>query len=199
MAAIFFAMKGPDLSSYEPLREPRIATMQDTKMLVVEAKGDPNAVGQKAFDLLFKVYYRVKGTAKGPRQPAPRARWIGDQSVKSEWTGYYGLPVPDDVTSLPATPQDPDYRVSLGVWKYGTVAEILHVGPYSKEEPTIEKITKFVRENGYEIAGPHEEEYLQGPGLFFKGNPEHYYTIIRYTIKKARGADQARNGAGDKR
>lgn len=36
---------------------------------------------------------------------------------------------------------------------------------------------------GYEIAGPHEEEYLSSPGM---GNipPEEYQTIIRYAVKK---------------
>ena len=44
--------------------------------------------------------------------------------------------------------------------------------------PTIEKIKTFISERGYEINGDHEEEYLKGPGMFFKGNPKKYRTII---------------------
>jgi effector-binding domain-containing protein len=65
------------------------------------------------------------------------------------------------------------------------VAEILHIGPYDREEPDIARLTGFIKDNGYSIIGDHEEEYLKGPGMFSKGNPEKYYTIIRYRVKKA--------------
>ena len=52
--------------------------------------------------------------------------------------------------------------------------------------PTVEKLKSFVATNGYEIAGDHEEEYLKGPGMFSKGNPDEYYTILRYQVRKKR-------------
>jgi len=185
--AIFFLLhlisKDPDLASYEFLKEPRITTLANQNVVVVEAQGDPNAVGGKAFGLLFKTYYKIEGIIRGPIQPAPRARWTGDMKVKSSWTGYYALPVPNTVVSLPATEKDPGYKVELTKWEYGDVAEILHVGPYAAETPTIEKLHAFIKQKGYEIAGYHEEEYLKGPGMFFKGDPAGYYTIIRYQVK----------------
>ena len=36
------------------------------------------------------------------------------------------------------------------------------------------------------MVGEHEEEYLRGPGMFSKGDPEKYLTIIRYRVKKAK-------------
>lgn len=189
VALVFFMMRGPDLSQYEPLKAPRITTMKDQKMIVVEAKGDPNVVGKKAFGLLFKTYYKIEGVAKGPKQSAPRARWSGDfTGSKSKWTGRYALPVPENAGTLPEINAEAGYKVDLTTWEYGTVAEILHIGPYSKEAPAIEKLLKFIKDNGYKIAGYHEEEYLKGPGMFFKGNPEKYYTIIRYRIKKTTGS-----------
>jgi effector-binding domain-containing protein len=74
-------------------------------------------------------------------------------------------------------------ELQLVNWEYGTVAEILHIGPYSTEKATIDKLKKFITANGYEIIGDHEEEYLKGPGLW-PTNPKHYYTIIRYRIRK---------------
>ncbi len=181
---LFFLMKGTDLSQYESLKEPKITTMKDQKMVVVEAKGDPNVVGHKAFGLLFKTYYKIKEVPKGLKQQAPRARWSGDINKKSEWVGRYAMPVPDQVAALPAVDVEPGYKIQLTTWEYGQVAEILHIGPYSKEMPTVEKLMKFIKDSGYKVIGYHEEEYLKGPGMFFKGNPEKYYTIIRYQIKK---------------
>jgi hypothetical protein len=43
----------------------------------------------------------------------------------------------------------------------------------------------IVLDSGYVIAGEHEEEYIKGPGMFSKGDPEKYLTIIRYRVKKA--------------
>ena len=63
-------------------------------------------------------------------------------------------------------------------WEYGTVAEILHLGPYSEEGPTIERLHKFIEESGYEIAGVHEEEYLTRPDAKVQK------TVIRYEVRK---------------
>ena len=114
-------------------------------MLVVTAKGDPNAVAGKAFGLLFKTYYKLPGASKNPK-PAPRARWSGDMKDKSTWTGYYALPVPAGTTSLPQVDAEPGYKVELIAWEYGDVAEILHIGPYAEETPTIEKLHRFIAE-----------------------------------------------------
>ncbi len=175
--------QGPDLSKYASLKEPRITKMPDQKMIEVTAKGDPNVVGSTAFKLLFKTYYKVPGVSKSMNL-APRARWAGDMNVKSSWTGYYALPVPEGTASLPAIDAEPGFKVQLTTWQYGDVAEILYIGPYAQETPTIQRLHQFIQQQGYEIAGYHEEEYLKGPGMFFKGNPEKYQTIIRYQVKK---------------
>jgi len=45
------------------------------------------------------------------------------------------------------------------------------------EEPTIKALHEFIKESGYKLFGPHEEEYLSRPGSKAK-------TIIRSLIKK---------------
>ncbi len=70
-------------------------------------------------------------------------------------------------------------------WRYGTVAEILHVGSYATETPTIERLHQFIADQGYEIAGPHEEEYLKGPGMWGVKEKD-YLTIIRYQVRQRR-------------
>ena len=149
--------------------------MARQKMIVVEAKGDPNVVAKEAFGLLFKTFFSLKGV----QMAVPRARWQNIATdPKVQWVGLYGLPIPDSVTELPEGAQG----ARIEDWDYGEVAEILHVGPYSEETPTILKLHDFIRESGYVIAGPHEEEYLKGPGM--AAGPADYWTIVRYQVRK---------------
>ena len=186
--SIMFNMRGPDLSPWLHLKDPAIRTMPPQRVLVVEAKGAPETVGKKAFGLLMKVYFGMKGVPKkGKSVPAPRARWPQPASAPiAEWIGRYAMAVPDTIrdTSLPAAPEGMSLR--LTTWEYGDVAEILYTGPYDKEDGAIRRLHEFIKSSGCEIAGEHEEEYLRGPGMFFKGNPEKYVTIIRYCIKKSK-------------
>jgi len=182
----YFMTRGPDLAQFEHLKQPQISTMPNQKMVVVEAKGDPNVVGQKAFGMLFSIYYNLKDAPKSLKLPAPRARWpISLDTPKSEWLGLYALPVPEITTELPEYKAQPELTVSLATWEYGEVAEILHIGPYDQEQPTTKRLMDFINAQGYATIGDHEEEYLKGPTMFSKGDPEKYATIIRYRVKKS--------------
>jgi hypothetical protein len=175
-ALLLFGLGGlQDLSKYESLKEPQIRQMPAQKMLVVEAKGDPNVVGQNAFGLLYKTFFSLPGA----RMATPRARWPNiAETPKNEWLGLYGLPLPEPITSLPAGITG----VRIETWQYGDVAEILYIGPYSEEAPSIQKLQQFIENQGYRISGAHEEEYLKGPGM--AAGPAEYWTIIRYPIIK---------------
>lgn len=165
-----------DFNQYEKLKDPQIRQMQEKqKMLVVEMTGDPNETAGKAFTLLFGSFFKLPGARMAP----PRARWLNTLTdPRDEWVGLYALPLPDSVDALPAGVEG----VKIDFWEYGEVAEILHIGAYSEETPTIEKLIVFISSQGYEIAGPHEEEYLRGP----ESGPDssQYMTIIRYQVKK---------------
>ena len=169
-----------DLKEYEFLKQPQIRSMKSQKLITVRLTGDPNLKAGNAFKLLYGTFYQLKNSHSA--MEAPRVRWPKAQDIsKKDWVGVYGLPVSDNVTELPKhrdkTP------VKLASWEYGLVAEILHIGSYSDETPTIERLKKFIADHGYEIVGDHEEEYLRGPG-FIPVNSKRYYTIIRYRIRK---------------
>ena len=175
---------GPSFEEVQHLSSPRIITKPSVKALVVEATGDPSATVGPAFGLLFKTFYKIKNRPKGKNMEAPRARWPKPlETPKNEWLGIYAMPVPSSVTSLPDVPSKDTLHVVLKEWQYGEVAEILHVGPYKAEQPTVEKLKRFIAQEGYEICGAHEEEYLKGPS-FLPTNPENYLTIIRYRVRK---------------
>ena len=182
---VLWLRSGPDPAQFAHLKDPRITRMQDQKMLVVEASGDPNIVGSRAFGLLFSTYYKLDGVSRRQRPPAPRARWPRPADTpKQQWVGHYALPVPEGVSALPSTNTDPELPTALTTWTYGEVAEILHVGPYSNEEADIRRLLEFVESKGYRVIGEHEEEYVRGPGMIFAGDANKYLTIIRVRVEK---------------
>lgn len=185
-SVVFFAFSpSVDLKQFENLKEPAISKKTNQKVLQIELKGDPNKVGAEAFKKLFSTFYKLKRSEKNMSIQAPKARWSQSLGAKkSEWTGFYAIQIPDNITKLPEGTNKEGPKIKIVEWEYGEVAEILHIGSYASEEPTIKKLKKFIEEKGYEICGDHEEEYLKGPGMFFKGNPDKYYTIIRYRVKQ---------------
>lgn len=175
-------------SELEHLRTPQLSTRPAEKMLVVEATGDPRTVGSRAFGLLFQLYYQIPETLKGPQQPAPRARWPGGfEGPRSEWLGLYALPVPEGVSVLPGHAAPPGLNAMLSTWEYGEVVEILHIGPYDREEPTLQRLRDFAQARGYLLVEEHEEEYIRGPTMAGPGDPDQYITILRYRVVRRPG------------
>ncbi len=162
--------------------EPKILEIPPQKMAVVGGKGPPDQVFPKLMPALYGSVYTLKFDLKKKGLPTfkvsgLRARYPDAHLVsKEEWTHIIGLPIPEDTTELPK--KVAGVEVKIETWPYGTVAQILHLGSYSEEGPNIERLLKFIEDNGYEIAGPHEEEYLTKPDAKV---PK---TIIRYEVRK---------------
>ena len=162
--------------------DPQITEMPPQKVAVVQGKGTPQQVFSELMPALYGSVYTLKFDLKKKGLPTfkvsgLRARYPDAHLLpKEEWTHIMALPVPEDTTSLPQ--KVADIKVKLETWEYGTVAQILHLGPYDQEGPTIERLQRFIEENGYRIAGVHEEEYLTRP------DAKVVKTIIRYPIKK---------------
>lgn len=175
-----------DFKAYEPLLDPQISEKAPLTMLVYEAEGDPNETVGPAFGALISTFYKLK-RGHDMEMQAPRARWPkGPDTPKNEWLGIYAIPVAESVTVIPEKALEEHPALKLETWDYGLVAEILHIGSYDSENPTVDRLHQYITDQGYEIAGPHEEEYLKGPGMFGPGNPDKYYTIIRYPVRKVK-------------
>ena len=63
----------------------------------------------------------------------------------------------------------------------GECAQIMHIGPYAAEEPTIDRLHEFIASNGHQFNGKHHEIYLSDVR---KAAPEKLKTIIRQPMKK---------------
>ena len=162
--------------------DPQILEMPSLKMAVVRGKGTPAKVFAELMPALYGSVYTLKFDLKKRGLPTfkvsgLRARYPDAHLVpKEQWTVIVGLPVPDDTPSLPQ--KVAEVEVKLETWNYGTVAQILHLGSYAEEEANILRLHKFITDNGCEIAGYHEEEYLTRPDAKI---PK---TLIRYPVKK---------------
>jgi len=163
-------------------KEPQILEMPSQKMAVVYAKGAPDKVFPEVVPALYGSVYSLKFDLKKRGLPTfkvsgLRARYPDAHLVPmEEWTHIIGLPIPEDTAFLPQ--KVAAIEVKIETWEYGTVAQILYLGPYDQEQPTIERLHQFIKENGCEIAGAHEEEYLTSPDAKV---PK---TFIRYPVKK---------------
>jgi hypothetical protein len=162
--------------------EPQILKMPQQNMAVVYAKGAPDKVFPEVLPPLYGSVYTLKFDLKKKDLPTfkvsgLRARYPDAHLVsKDEWTHIIGLPIPADTASLPQ--EVAGTEVKIETWEYGTVAQILHLGPYDQEQPTIERLHKFIEDSGYKISGMHEEEYLTRP------DSKVPKTIMRYEVRK---------------
>jgi hypothetical protein len=64
----------------------------------------------------------------------------------------------------------------------GRVAQVLHLGPYAAERPTIEALHAAIAAAGLRPAGRHHEIYLGDPR---RGAPERIRTILRQPVVPA--------------
>ncbi|MGH2596576.1 MAG: GyrI-like domain-containing protein [Actinomycetota bacterium] len=75
----------------------------------------------------------------------------------------------------------PEFAADLRdeVFTEGPVAQLMHVGPYSEERPTIERLHEGIRAAGYRPVGRHHELYLGDPR---RSAPERLRTILRQPV-----------------
>jgi hypothetical protein len=69
-------------------------------------------------------------------------------------------------------------RLRLERYEEGLSAQIMHIGPYAAEGPTVARLHAWILDNGYDFrnAGKHHEIYLSDPR---RTAPEKMKTVIR--------------------
>jgi len=72
--------------------------------------------------------------------------------------------------------------LSVAPFVEGDVAQILHVGPYSEERPTIDRLQAAIAAAGFTARGAHHEIYIGNPQ---SSAPEKLRTIIRQPVGRS--------------
>lgn len=185
---------------------PSIVDVPELSFLMVDGTGDPNTSldYKEAVEALFAVSYWVKFTVKRGAggidygvMPLEGLWWVDDMSTfslddKSNWSWMAMIMQPDVVTeelvqrsiaeASKKKPLPAATRLRLDRFGEGRAAQVLHMGPYSAERPTIERLHAFIAEAGYRLRGKHHEIYLSDPS---RAEPAKLKTIVRQPIAAA--------------
>ena len=73
-------------------------------------------------------------------------------------------------------------RLRFEAFAEGLSVQVMHVGPYAEEKPTIERMHRFAEQHGYRLRGKHHEIYLGDPR---RTKPERLKTVLRQPVDKA--------------
>ena len=189
---------------YQPSsKEVVIVVVPKMQFLMIDGMGSPGDLKeyQDALAVLYPIAFKTKflSKAKGRDYVVPPLEglwWADDmndfiQGNRDKWKWTMMIMQPDWITkkmineSIEITKESkPELlkvipKVRLEVYNEGKAAQIMHIGPYSEEGPTIQKIHTFIKRQGGTFDGhenKHHEIYLSDPR---KANPATMKTIIR--------------------
>jgi len=184
--------------------KPAIIDVPPVNALMVDGTGDPNSPAfQEAVGSLYSVAYTLKfafkkGKAIDYPVMALEGLWCADDpsvftsGKRDEWKWTLFIVLPDVVTKKDVAgtiaavkkkakfPRFPEVRFEK--FAEGKAAQILHIGPYAAEGPTVERLHAFITEKGYRLRGAHHEIYLGDPR---RAAPEKLKTILRHPVERA--------------
>ena len=186
--------------------KPELVRMPPFTYLMADGKGDPNTSPdfRAAIGALYSLAYTLKFSLKKSKgldfrvMPLSGRFHAEDPRVflegrKQEWQWTVMLALPSVVTAADlkaARTQAQDRKnaspalplVRREVLREGLCAQVLHLGPYAAEKPTIEALHAFISEKGLTFAGSHHEVYVSDPN---RTAPAKLKTIVRQPVKKA--------------
>ncbi len=190
---------------YQPsTREVVQVDVPTLRFLMIDGEGDPNTSPQyaQAVEALFSVSYAVKfKVKKGPAatdysvMPLEGLWWADDMSTfvlndKSKWKWTMMIMQPGfvesdvlhaaiaEVKNKKALPAIDKLRIES--FTEGLCAQVLHVGPFSEEGPTIQRVHAFISARS-SLAGKHHEIYLSDVR---RVDPAKWKTIIRQPMNR---------------
>lgn len=183
-----------------------VVEVPEMQFLMVDGHGDPNTepAYQEAMEALYGVAYKLKFMSKQQLEkdytvpPLEGLWWAADMETftirrdKSTWDWTMMIMQPEWITpemfaqavaevqkskALPALS-----KMRLERYAEGLSLQIMHIGPYDDEAPTLERLHReFIPQNGYVEAGKHHEIYLGDPR---KTAPEKLKTVLRQPVAR---------------
>ncbi len=182
-----------------PTKEVVAVDVPEMNFLMVDGRGNPNTSQEyaEAVEVLFQVSYTLKFMVKKGSMaidygvmPLEGLWWAEDMSAfttgdKSNWLWTMMIMQPDFVTSEMVEKAIRDVtkkknpaaisKLRFEAYAEGKAAQIMHIGPFSEEGPTVEKVHQFIDARG-ERRGKHHEIYLTD---IRKADPAKWKTVIR--------------------
>ena len=202
MAKLDFRKEQPALFT-APTDEFVLIKVPKLRFIKIDGEGDPNkapAYGE-ALAWLYAVSYGVKFAAKAEGNdyvvpPLQGLWWADDMKAfaarkKDKWRWTMMIMAPDFVgrkhfkagvdKAAKKLGEAPD-SLRLEDYDEGLAVQILHVGSYDDEAPTIKRLhQKFLPANGLVETGPHHEIYLSDPR---RVEPAKFKTILRQPVRQ---------------
>ncbi|NHJ22632.1 MAG: hypothetical protein EAX91_16920 [Candidatus Lokiarchaeota archaeon] len=184
-------------------KEVVLVDVPEMQFLMIDGMGSPgdSKEYQDALATLYPIAFKIKflSKAKGKDYVVPplEGLWWADnmddfvEGNRDKWKWTMMIMTPDwiDVETFKKAieetkikkPELSDLLLKLRFEKYkeGKAAQIMHIGPYSEEGPTIQKVHDIIKKEGGKFDGhknKHHEIYLSDPR---KVNPVTMKTIIR--------------------
>jgi len=186
---------------YRPsTKKVEVVEVPQMNFLMVDGEGDPNTAQsfRDAIEALYPVSYTLKFMVKKGDiaidygvMPLEARWWSDDMSAfitgnKDAWKWTAMIMQPEFVTQDMVQEAIEDVArkknpVALPLLRFeafeeGKAAQIMHIGPFSEEGPTIEKVHSFIESNGSRRVGKHHEIYLSD---LRRAAPEKWKTIVR--------------------
>ena len=185
-------------------REVTEVTVPRMQYLMIDGTGDPNTAPAytEAVEALYAVAYTIKFAIKKGRAidfpvlPLEGLWWMDDMreysmEKKDQWKWTMMIAQPDlvgaaDVHSAVAEVKKKKDPPALPLLRFDTLdegdcAQIMHLGPYADEKPTIQKLHAYIAARGASLSGKHHEIYLGDPR---RTAPEKLKTVIRQPFTK---------------
>jgi hypothetical protein len=174
------------------------------QFLMIDGRGDPNTspLFQESIQALYALSYGLKFTLKKekavdyPVMPieglfsGEGVEWF--KANRQDWRWTLMILQPGVVTktwveriralTLEKGKAPAAARVRFEPYREGRSVQIMHIGPYSAEGPTIARLHDYMRDNGWIPNGRHHEIYLGDPR---RSAPEKLRTVVRQPIRKA--------------
>jgi len=170
--------------------------------LMIDAEGNPNnnPAYQEGMEALYGMAYTIKFALKPQGVefvvPPPEGLWWMENmsefslETKDRWQWTMMIMQPDEVTQeiVDAAQEELARKKNLPAlsklryerYHEDLSVQIMYLGAYADEGPTIARMHEFIRENGYDFNGKHHEIYLGDPR---RTAAEKLKTVIRQPVK----------------
>ena len=189
-------------SYYTAKAVPEIVELDEGKFLTIEGVGAPGCDEfQAKVNAIYSLAYGIKMLMKREGKDFIIAKleglwWVDSdrpyiEVPREEWRWKLLIRQPEFVTPeiVEKARQEVIKRkktklvnkVRLEEMREGRCVQILHIGPYSTEPESLEKMYGLMKEKGLTFNGPHHEIYLSDPR---KVAPEKMKTILRQPVKE---------------